>query len=103
MRDLLTYIQAGDATQWRGMTVLMINFLIVRPFWTASSTFLLKLKSNSGVCLEVKVKMPYVASVLLHAVAKMAVGLPEALSASAFPARDPLVGTNHLLVLVSGC
>ena len=44
------------------------------------------------MCLEVKVKLPCVASVLLHAVAKMVVGLPEALSVSAFPARDLLVG-----------
>ena len=36
------------------------------------------------MCLEVKVKLSFMASVLLHAVAKMVVGLPEALSASAF-------------------
>jgi len=69
------------------------------PFKTPQLTYY---ESNSGVCLEVKGKLPCVASVLLHAVAKMVVGLPEALSASAFPARDPY-GTNHRLVLVSGC
>ena len=41
-------------------------------------------KSNSGVCLEVKAKLPYMATVLLHAVAKMVVGLPKAMSAIAF-------------------
>jgi hypothetical protein len=55
------------------------------------------------VCLEVKVNLSFMARVLLHAVAKMVVGLPKALSASAFPVRDPYYGTNHRLVLVSGC
>ena len=57
-----------------------------------SPIFFPNYESNPGVCLEVKVKLPCVASVLLHAVAKMVVGLPEALSVSAFPARDLLVG-----------
>ena len=36
------------------------------------------------MCLEVKAKLPYMATVLLHAVAKMVVGLPKAMSAIAF-------------------
>ena len=36
------------------------------------------------MCLEVKAKLPYMATVLLHAFAKMVVGLPKAMSAIAF-------------------
>ncbi len=40
MRDLLSLIMSGDAGSESGMTVLIMTFLIERPFWTASRGWL---------------------------------------------------------------
>jgi hypothetical protein len=34
-------IKAGDATPWRGMTLLKVKYLNNRPFWTAQCIYLI--------------------------------------------------------------